>query len=154
MIILTVYRYRPQALPEELYQELREHREFMPATQESGLYDWYEPNARYYWSQKTLQKAKQLAFALEWSATFQMEDEDIARAKKLFKRLVHKGDGIQKTVPGAIAIQVVRRYPDGRQARERYQWGQLAHPSKAHRWCKVESFSGIATEAKDVETLE
>jgi hypothetical protein len=152
MITLTVYRYAPQALPEEFYQELRAYREFMPATQENGLYDWYEPNARYYWTPKTLQKAKQLAFRLEWSASFHIED--IAQAKKLFKRFIHKSNGVQKTVPGAIAIQVVRRYPDGRQARERYQWGQLAHPSRAHRWCKVPVFSGIATEAENIELVE
>jgi hypothetical protein len=149
MIILTIYRYQRQALPEDLYERLRDGRQWMPA---NGLYDWYERNARYYWTDETLREAKRLAFGLEFACIYRIEDT--AQAHQLYKKMLNKENGVQKTVPGAIALQVVRHFDNGQQIKERYQWGQLAYPSRAHRWCKVPVFSGTATEEEGIEVMK
>lgn len=149
MVIITVYRYKQRPLPPDLYELLRDGRKWMP---EDGLYDWYERNARLYWTEQHLREAKQQAFGLEFACIYRIED--VRQAKRLHDNLLHKGKGVQKAVPGAIAVQTVRRFEGGRRLIIRHQFGQLAYPSRAHRWCIVPAFGGIATESKTVKVVK
>lgn len=141
-IIITVYRYKRRLLPQELYERMRGDKEWFPA---NGEYDWHEPNARYYWEQTTLDKAKNFSFGLEYVCAYTSFDRE--EADKFFKKLFCKS-----AIPEAFAVQIVRRC-NGRFQRERYQWGVLAYPSRAKRWCKVSAFSGTATQAKEAEIV-